>query len=146
MHTQLPNVLDVKTALDAFHFLCLVEGKLMSIRACQRLGLGLEREDPTELNDVENAVINAGEAFGGFLLVMQYGYISTLSANGQALMARLDTLSKDIHASYWRRPWSKASAMSKPTLRLASSSCRWCVIVGMDDVLAARLNQAHSVA
>jgi len=50
---------------------------------------------------VENAVINAGEAFGGFLLVMQYGYISTLSANGQALMARLDTLSKDIHASYW---------------------------------------------
>ncbi|HGM6839702.1 TPA: hypothetical protein ACKP7D_003482 [Serratia marcescens] len=86
MHTPLPNVLDVKTALDAFHFLCLVEGKLMSIRACQRLGLGLEREDPTELNDVENAVINAGEAFGGFLLVMQYGYISTLSANGQALM------------------------------------------------------------
>ncbi|MFE8665542.1 hypothetical protein [Serratia nevei] len=101
MHTPLPNVLDVKTALDAFHFLCLVEGKLMSIRACQRLGLGLEREDPTELNDVENAVINAGEAFGGFLLVMPYGYISTLSANGQALMARLDTLSKDIHASYW---------------------------------------------
>lgn len=101
MHTQLPNVFDVKTALDAFHFLCLVEGKLMSIRACQRLGLGLEREDPTELNDVENAVINAGEAFGSFLLVMQYGYISTLSANGQALMARLDTLSKDIHASYW---------------------------------------------
>lgn len=101
MHTQLPNVLDVKTALDAFHFLCLVEGKLMSIRACQRLGLGLEREDPTGLNDVENAVINAGEAFGGFLLVMRYGYISTLSANGQALMARLDTLSKDIHASYW---------------------------------------------
>ncbi|EPG5631476.1 TPA: hypothetical protein SMF84_002809 [Serratia marcescens] len=85
MHTQLPNVLDVKTAVDAFHFLCLVEGKLMSIRACQRLGLGLEREDPTELNDVENAVINAGEAFGCFLLVMQYGYISTLSANGQAL-------------------------------------------------------------
>ncbi|KFF79079.1 hypothetical protein IY40_10830 [Serratia marcescens] len=101
MHTPLPNVLDVKTALDAFHFLCLVEGKLMSIRACQRLGLGLEREDPTELNDVENAVINAGEAFGGFLLVMQYGYILTLSANGQALMARLDALSKDIHASYW---------------------------------------------
>ncbi|MGP2836386.1 hypothetical protein ACTVKO_24020 [Serratia nevei] len=101
MHTPLPNVLDVKTALDAFHFLCLVEGKLMSIRACQRLGLGLEREAPTELNDVENAVINAGEGFGGFLLVMQYGYISTLSANGQALMARMDTLSKDIHASYW---------------------------------------------
>ncbi|MEO9270300.1 hypothetical protein ABI244_20915 [Serratia ureilytica] len=101
MHTPLPNVLDLKTALDAFHFLCLVEGKLMSIRAYQRLGLGLEREDPTELNDVENAVINAGEAFGGFLLVMQYGYISTLSANGQALMARLNTLSKDIHASYW---------------------------------------------
>ncbi|HAT3849743.1 TPA: hypothetical protein I8639_003710 [Serratia marcescens] len=101
MHTPLPNVLDLKTALDAFHFLCLVEGKLMSIRACQRLGLGLEREDPSELNDVENAVINAGEAFGGFLLVMQYGYIPTLSANGQALMAHLDTLSKDIHASYW---------------------------------------------
>ncbi len=101
MHTQLPNVLDVKTALDAFHFLCLVEGKLMSIRAFQRLGLGLECENPTELNDVENAVINAGEVFGGFLLVMQYGYISTLSANGQALMARLDTLSTDIHASYW---------------------------------------------
>ncbi|EMX8468564.1 hypothetical protein AAH178_004501 [Serratia marcescens] len=98
MHTPLPNVLDLKTALDAFHFLCLVEGKLMSIRAYQRLGLGLEREDPSELNDVENAVINAGEAFGGF---MQYGYISTLSANGQALMARLDTLSADIHASYW---------------------------------------------
>ncbi|WP_447887213.1 hypothetical protein [Serratia fonticola] len=54
MHTPLPNVLDLKTALDAFHFLCLVEGKLMSIRACQRLGLGLERENPTELNDVEN--------------------------------------------------------------------------------------------
>lgn len=101
MHTQLPNVLDVKTALDAFHFLCLVEGKLMSIRTCQRLGLGLEREDPTELNDVENAVINAGEAFGGFLLVMQYGHISTLSANGQALLTRLESLSKDIHASYW---------------------------------------------
>ncbi len=101
MQTQLPNVLDVKTALDAFHFLCLVEGKLMSIRACQRLGLGLEREDPTELNDVENAFINAGEAFGGFLLVMQYGHISTLSANGQALLTRLESLSKDIHASYW---------------------------------------------
>lgn len=57
MHTPLPNVLDLKTALDAFHFLCLIEGKLMSIRACQRLGLGLERENPTELNDVENAVI-----------------------------------------------------------------------------------------
>lgn len=27
--------------------------------------------------------------------------LSTLSANGQALMAHLDTLSKDIHASYW---------------------------------------------
>ncbi|MEL5396293.1 hypothetical protein [Serratia nevei] len=101
MHTPLPNVLDVKTALDAFHFLCLFEGKLMSILACQRLGLGLERENPTELNDVENAVIYAGEAFGGFLLVMQYGYISMLSYNGQALMARLDTLSKDIHASCW---------------------------------------------
>lgn len=101
MHTPLPNVSDLRTVLDVFHFLCLVEGKLMSIRACQRLGLGLEREDPTELNDVENAVINAGEAFGGFLLVMQYGYIPTLSANGQALMARLDTLSTDIRASYW---------------------------------------------
>ncbi|RUT64930.1 hypothetical protein CKG00_15015 (plasmid) [Morganella morganii] len=65
MHTQLPNVLNVKTALDAFHFLCLVEGKLMSIQACQRLGLGLEREEPTELNAVECAVIDAGEAFGG---------------------------------------------------------------------------------
>ncbi len=101
MHTPLPNVLDVKTALDAFHFLCLVEGKLMSIRACQRLGLGLEREDPTELNDVENAVINAGEAFGGFLLIMQYGRLPALSAGGQVLLTRLDMLSKDIHASYW---------------------------------------------
>lgn len=101
MYTQFPNVLNVKTALDAFHFLCLVEGKLMSIQACQRLGLGLEREAPTELSDVENAVINAGEAFGGFLLVMQYGYISTLSANGEALLTRLESLSKDIHASYW---------------------------------------------
>lgn len=101
MHTPLPNVLDLKTALDAFHFLCLVEGKLMSIRACQRLGLGLEREAPTELNAVECAVIDSGEAFGGFLLVMQYGYISALSAGGQALLTRLDTLSKDIHASYW---------------------------------------------
>ncbi|HEJ0329792.1 hypothetical protein I5M92_22235 [Serratia marcescens] len=101
MYTPLPHVLDLKTTLDAFHFLCLVEGNLMSIRACQRLGLGLEREAPTELNDVENAVIYAGEAFGGFLLVMQYGYISTLSAGGQALLTSLDTLSKDIHASYW---------------------------------------------
>ena len=83
MHTPLPNVLDLKTALDAFHSFCLVEGKLMSIRACQRLGLGLEREDPTELNDVENAVINAGEAFG-WLLVMQYGHSPTLSAGGKA--------------------------------------------------------------
>ncbi|MCS3406115.1 hypothetical protein [Serratia sp. AKBS12] len=109
----------MKTALDAFHFLCLVEGKLMSIRACQRLGLGLEREDPTELNDVENAVINTGEAFGGFLLVMQYGYISTLSANGQALMAHLDTLSADIHASYW------AQARGARQARCRSRHCDW---------------------
>ncbi|EMX8467025.1 hypothetical protein AAH178_002918 [Serratia marcescens] len=101
MYTPLPNVLDLKTAHDAFHFLCLVEGKLLSIRACQRLGLGLEREAPTELNDVENAVINAGEAFGGFLLVLQYGRLPALSAGGQVLLTCLDTLSKDIHASYW---------------------------------------------
>ncbi|MBH3156842.1 hypothetical protein I5P92_13820 [Serratia ureilytica] len=101
MYTPLPNVLDLKTAVDAFHFLCLVEGQLLSIRACQRLGLGLEREAPTELNDVEKAVINAGEAFGGFLLVMQYGRLPALSAGGQALLTRLDMLSKDIHASYW---------------------------------------------
>ncbi|MGP0837924.1 hypothetical protein [Serratia sp. CY85251] len=101
MYTPLPNVLDLKTAVDAFHFLCLVEGKLLSIRACQRLGVGLEREAPTELNDVENAVINAGEAFGGGLLVLQYGRLPALSAGGQALLTRVDMLSKDIHASYW---------------------------------------------
>ncbi|MFV1478696.1 hypothetical protein [Serratia marcescens] len=101
MYTPLPNVLDLKNAVDAFHFLCLVEGQLLSIRACQRLGLGLERDAPTELNDVENAVINAGEAFGGFLLVLQYGRLPALSAGGQVLLTRLDMLSKDIHASYW---------------------------------------------
>ncbi|HEI8505929.1 TPA: hypothetical protein SLF17_003104 [Serratia marcescens] len=103
MYTPLPNVLDLKNAVDAFHFLCLVEGQLLSIRACQRLGLGLERDAPTELNDVENAVINAGEAFGGFLLVLQYGRLPALSAGGQVLLTRLDMLSKDIHASYWEQ-------------------------------------------
>jgi hypothetical protein len=31
----------------------------------------------------------------------KYGYISALSANGQALLTCLESLSKDIHASYW---------------------------------------------
>ncbi|MEL5576507.1 hypothetical protein [Serratia marcescens] len=125
MHTPLPNVLDVKTALDAFHFLCLVEGKLMSIRACQRLGLGLEREDPSELNDVENAVINAGEAFGGFLLVMQYGHLPTLSASGQALLTCLDTLSKDIHASYWAQAVEQGKRDVEADLAIGELEAGW---------------------
>lgn len=46
MHTPLPNVLDVKTALDAFHFLCLVEGKLMSIGVANVWGWVLNVKTP----------------------------------------------------------------------------------------------------
>jgi hypothetical protein len=34
MYTHLSNVFDPKAAPDAFHFLCLVEGKLMSLGEC----------------------------------------------------------------------------------------------------------------
>ena len=97
------DVYTLKTPLDTLSWLCLLESEFLSIRAFQRLGLHTDRDEPNELTYPEEAIINAGTAYGWFVCFLRDGYIPPLPASARELLCTLDGLGKEINRPFWEQ-------------------------------------------
>ena len=97
------DVCTLKTPLDTLSWLCLLESELLSIRAFQRLDLHTERDEPNELTYLEDAIINAGTAYGWFVCFLRDGDIPPLPATAREILCTLDSLGKEINHPFWEK-------------------------------------------
>lgn len=97
----------LKTPLDALRWLCQLESELLSIRAFNRLELDTDRYEPDELTFLEDAIIDAGTAYGWFVCFRKEGVIPPLPASARELLCTLDGLGKNINRPFWELAVSK---------------------------------------
>lgn len=95
------NVYSLKTRTDAFIWLALMEGDLLSIRASLNAGLYPLYDDTQEEPEFECAVLNCGMACGEFLERLSGGYIDPLSASGIELLGTLEHMGKTLCETVW---------------------------------------------
>jgi hypothetical protein len=95
------GVFTLKTQLDTLSWLCILESKLLSIRAFSRLNLHQDRDESTELTLIEESVINAGNAYGCFLYAHQRDALPPLSERSRALLCSINGLGQEIHQYFW---------------------------------------------
>ncbi|EAP5220558.1 hypothetical protein IFO16_003167 [Salmonella enterica] len=95
------NVYQLKNHTDAFIWLSLMEGDLLSIRASMNAGLYPSDDDDAEAPAFECAVYNSGMACGEFLERLCGGDIGPLSATGMALLSTLEHMGKTLCEPVW---------------------------------------------
>lgn len=94
------NVYTLNTRTDAFIWLSLLEGDLLSIRASLNAGL-YSPEDDAEEPAFECAVYNCGLACGEFLERLDGGDIAPLSTAGDKLLGSLERLGTMLCEPVW---------------------------------------------
>lgn len=101
------GVYTLKSPLDTLSWLCLLESELLSIRAFQRLDIHTDRDEPSELTFLEDAIINTGTAYGWFVCFLRDGDIPPLPATARELLCTLDSLGKEINRPFWEQAVSR---------------------------------------
>ncbi len=95
------NVYQLKTRTDAFIWLSLLEGDLLSIRASLNAGLYLPYDDRREEPEFECAVFNCGMAFGEFLERLDAEDVGALTTAGKELTGTLEHMGKTLCEPVW---------------------------------------------
>lgn len=95
------NVYQLKTRTDAFIWLSLMEGDLLSIRASLNAGLYPSYDDRSEEPEFECAVFNCGMAFGEFMERLEAEDIDALTTAGNELTGTLDQMGKMLCEPVW---------------------------------------------
>lgn len=95
------NVYQLKTRTDAFIWLSLMEGDLLSIRASLNAGLYPSYDDRSEEPAFECAVFNCGMAFCEFMERLEAEDIDALTTAGHELTGTLDQMGKMLCEPVW---------------------------------------------
>lgn len=95
------NVYTLSTRTDAFIWLSLLEGDLLSIRASLNAGLYPPYDETDDEPAFECAVFNCGFTCGEFLERLDAGDINPLSTTGMELLSTLEHMGKTLCEPVW---------------------------------------------
>ncbi|WP_197061502.1 hypothetical protein [Pantoea sp. 9140] len=72
-------------------------------KSAKPIDLHTDRDEPSELTYLEDAIINAGIAYGWFVCFLRDGDIPPLPATARELLCALDSLGKEINRPVWEQ-------------------------------------------